>query len=116
MADSLRTIYKTYRDIILISLTAIPIGIAVGAIDVIFGTILLNITALRDSHPLYFIPFLGGAGILILTIYKKFGESCLKGMNLIFKAGSGNEDDIPLRLIPLIISGTWLTHLFGKSY
>lgn len=36
-------------------------------------------------------------------------------MNLVFEVGHGDEDVIPLRLIPFIISGTWITHLFGGS-
>ena len=36
-------------------------------------------------------------------------------MNLIFEVGHGEEEVIPLRLIPFIISGTWITHLFGGS-
>ena len=36
-------------------------------------------------------------------------------MNLIFEVGHGEEEIIPLRLVPFIISGTWLTHLFGGS-
>ncbi len=36
-------------------------------------------------------------------------------MNLIFEVWHGEEEIIPLRLVPFIISGTWLTHLFGGS-
>lgn len=115
MTDTLISIYKKYKSIILISVTAIPIGAAIGAIDALFGTVLLKITDFRDAHPLYLIPFLAFAGVLIAFVYKKYGGKCSRGMNLIFEAGHGDEDDIPLRLIPLIISGTWLTHLFGGS-
>lgn len=36
-------------------------------------------------------------------------------MTLVFAVGHGEEDEIPKRLIPLIIVSTWLTHLFGGS-
>lgn len=36
-------------------------------------------------------------------------------MNLIFEVGHGEEEVIPLKLIPFIISGTWITHLLGGS-
>ncbi len=36
-------------------------------------------------------------------------------MNLVFEVGHGDEAEIPFRLIPFVISGTWITHLFGGS-
>ena len=57
MTETLISIYKKYKNIILISITAIPIGAAIGAIDALFGTVLLKITDFRDAHPLYLIPF-----------------------------------------------------------
>ena len=36
-------------------------------------------------------------------------------MGLIFKVGHNEEDQVPLRLIPLVTVTTWLTHLFGGS-
>lgn len=36
-------------------------------------------------------------------------------MSLIFEAGHGISDNIPFRLVPFSIIGTWLTHLFGGS-
>lgn len=115
MTNTIKSIYKSYKNIILISLLSIPIGIAVGTIDALFGTVLLKITDFRDAYPLYLIPFLALSGILIVFVYNKLGKNSIKGMNLIFEAGHGYEDNIPLRLIPLVISGTWLTHLFGGS-
>ncbi len=94
---------------------AIPIGILVGAADTAFGLVLLKLSSLRTNFPHYFIPFLPVAGILIVYVYSRFGGASSRGMNLIFSVGHGDEDAIPLRLVPLVISGTWLTHLFGGS-
>ncbi len=33
----------------------------------------------------------------------------------VFLVGQEEEKDIPLRLIPFVMVGTWLTHLFGGS-
>jgi H+/Cl- antiporter ClcA len=93
----------------------IVVGLTVGTIDSFFGQILLFLSSLRSSFPLYFIPFLGLAGLLIVTLYHYFGGKASKGMGLIFEVGHGREDKIPLRLIPLVTATTWLTHLFGGS-
>ena len=61
------------------------------------------------------IPFLALSGVFIAFCYLKFGGKSSKGMNLIFEVGHGEEEVIPIRLIPFIISGTWITHLFGGS-
>ena len=36
-------------------------------------------------------------------------------MTLVFETGQKKRDDIPLFLIPLVMFGTWITHLFGGS-
>lgn len=93
----------------------IPIGITVGCMDTVFGRVLLYLSALRDLHPVYFIPFLPLAGIMIAYTYFRFGGKSSRGMNLIFEVGHGEENVIPLRLIPFVMCGTWMTHLFGGS-
>jgi H+/Cl- antiporter ClcA len=104
-----------YSDLALFVLVAIPIGILVGAINAIFGIVLLHLTEVRMDHPFVLIPFLGFVGVGIVWCFQKFGGRSIKGMTLIFEAGHGASDDIPLRLIPFAIVGTWLTHLFGGS-
>ncbi|MEA4955696.1 MAG: chloride channel protein [Pseudoflavonifractor sp.] len=106
---------RAYRDTLLFSLIAIPIGVVVGAINAVFGRVLLQLTAFRGDHTFWLIPFLGIVGAGIVWCYQKIGGKSIKGMTLIFEAGHGMTDDIPLRLIPLTILGTWLTHLFGGS-
>lgn len=105
----------TYKELVVLGLLGIPIGLVVGSIDAVFGRILLGITDFRDAHPLQLIPFLALAGAFIAFCYLKFGGKSSKGMNLIFEVGHGEEEVIPLRLIPFVISGTWITHLFGGS-
>lgn len=36
-------------------------------------------------------------------------------MTLVFETGQQKRKGIPLALIPLVMIGTWLTHLFGGS-
>lgn len=115
MKEKLYARVAAYKVILVIIAAAICIGIVVGTMDAVFGSVLLLVTSMRDRHPYYFIPFLALGGIVIVYCYKTFGGRSEKGMNLIFEVGHGVEDKIPKRLIPLIISGTWLTHLFGGS-
>ena len=61
---------------------------------------------------IFFLPL---AGMLLILIYRKVSKKAMKGMNLVFNVGHGEEDSIPLTLVPLSIIGTWMTHLFGGS-
>ncbi|WP_287714736.1 chloride channel protein [Blautia sp.] len=115
MHDRAVKIFQAYKDLLILGLLGIPIGLVVGGIDAVFGRVLLAITDFRNGHPMQLIPFLAFAGALIAFAYLKFGGKSSKGMNLIFEVGHGEEEVIPLRLIPFIISGTWITHLFGGS-
>lgn len=94
---------------------AIPIGIASGAVCALFGRVLLAVSALRGAHLLAFVPFLPLAGLLITWLYRRFGQEAARGISLVFDVGHGTEEKIPLRLVPLSMATTWLTHLFGGS-
>ncbi len=96
-------------------LVAAMIGIIAGALCAFFGRVLLAITAFRSSHVIWLLPFLGVAGALTIFAYQKISKESLKGMGLVMKVGFGEEEKIPILLIPLIIFGTWLSHLFGGS-
>ena len=115
MYGRVKRTFQTYKELLLLGLLGIPIGLVVGGIDAVFGRVLLAITDFRNGHPMQLIPFLALAGALIAFCYLKFGGKSSKGMNLIFEAGHGEEEVIPLKLIPFIITGTWITHLFGGS-
>lgn len=104
-----------YKDVFLLDLTAIGIGIIVGIIDTLFGKVLLEITNIRNSYVFQLIPFLPLTGIVILFTYFRIGKNSIKGMSLIFSAGLNDEETISKRLVPLVIVSTWLTHLFGGS-
>lgn len=110
-----RRIRDNYTTQIILGVLGIPIGIAVGCMDTVFGKVLLYLSALRDLHPVYFIPFLPLAGIVIAYTYLRFGGKSSRGMNLVFEVGHGEGNVIPLRLIPFVMCGTWMTHLFGGS-
>lgn len=94
---------------------AVVIGVCVGVVTAIFGHGLLFLNEFRDAHLYYLVPFLGVAGLLIMSVNMRYGGRAQKGMGLIFAVGLGEEDSIPLRMVPLTIFSTWMTHLFGGS-
>ena len=94
---------------------AILVGICVGIVDTIFGRGLLAISAFRGQYYRYLLPVLPVAGLAIVWMYQRFSSLSLKGMTLVFEAGQKKREEIPLALVPLVMIGTWITHLFGGS-
>ena len=106
--DAAARIRTAYGQMLLLALLGIPIGIAVGAVCALFGRVLLAITSFREAHPWQLIPFLAVAGIAVAAAYRRFGRGTERGMGLVFAVAheDGGEDEIPLRLVPLIMVGT----------
>ena len=99
----------------ILTIAALAIGAIVGALTAFFGQVLLTVSALRDAHPIYWIPGLALIGVAIVLGYKKFGKGTERGMDMVFGVAHGKESEIPLRMIPIVAVSTWLTHLFGGS-
>ena len=99
----------------ILTVTAIVLGAIVGALTAFFGQVLLAVSAVRDAHPLYWIPGLALIGVAIVLGYRKFGKGTERGMDMVFGVAHGKENEIPLRMIPMVAVSTWLTHLFGGS-
>lgn len=108
---NVKTIYKlTY-----LILLSIVIGLIVGSIDALFGEVLIILSNFRVKYFIYLIPFLSIGGMIFTYSFYKYGATSNKGMNLVFLVGHEEEKKIPMRLIPFVMIGTWLTHLFGGS-
>lgn len=90
------------------------IGLIVGGIDALFGRVLIAITDFRGRYIQILIWFLPIAGLFICWMYHRFNEMSLKGMTLVLETAQGKRADIPLALVPLVMVGTWITHLLGK--
>lgn len=103
------------KSTLILSVLALVVGCLVALIDVVFGKVLFAVNDIRIAHPWYFIPFLSIAGLLVASIYNLCGGECYRGMALIFEAGHGEKERIPLRLMPAAIVTTWITQLFGGS-
>ena len=115
MEKRLAHIGKTYGRVAALALAALPIGAAVGAVDAVFGRVLLAVSGVRAAWPLYTVPFLAAVGALTAWAYRRWGRGAERGMGLVFGVANGEEDEIPLRLVPLVAMSTWLTHLTGGS-
>lgn len=110
--ESYQPSYLLYLKLIIVG---IIIGFIVGAVDTVFGRGLLLIGEIRKENLYILVPFLALSGLLIVFVYQKFAGKTSKGMGLIFEVGHGVEEDIPLKLVPIVSIATWVTHLFGGS-
>lgn len=66
----------------------------------------------RQPQPDLLLP-LGGFGMGWL--YHRFGGTAALGNNLVIDEVNNNRSKIPLRMAPLVLLGTIVTHLFGGS-
>ena len=93
---------------------ATPLGIIVGSACALFLWSLDEATATRVRNPalVYLLPL---AGMVVGTLYLVFGKSVEAGNNLIVDEIHEPGGGVPLRMAPLILVGTVVTHLFGGS-
>jgi len=71
-------------------------------------------TKTRESHK-WLILLLAPAGWVVGLLYKYLGSSVEAGNNLILEETHDPKAVIPIRMTPLILLGTFMTHLFGGS-
>lgn len=92
------------------------IAAVIGGVSGIFGAAFHEgiglATDFRQQHPwiLWLLPV---AGIVIVAVYKLTGTEGLKTDNIINAVHQGEK--LPVLLLPVIFTGTILTHLFGGS-
>lgn len=90
------------------------VGVLSGTASAFFLKSLDYVTDVRMNHGwLLFLLPLGGA--LVSYLYMKFGKNSAKGNNLILEQIGEGQETIPLRMAPLVLFGTLVTHLFGGS-
>ncbi|MFM6927326.1 MAG: voltage-gated chloride channel family protein [Bdellovibrio sp.] len=90
------------------------IGVAAGSASAGFLFSLDLVTATRTKAPwlLFFLPI---AGIAIAYLYSRHGKGTEAGNNLIIDEIHNPKKVIPLRMTPLVLFSTLVTHLFGGS-
>lgn len=94
-------------------LTGMLIGAVVGICGTGFAYGMKWVSETRASYP-WLVCGLPLAGLLIVFIYHRAGVRHSRGTNLILLAVRTRER-VPLRMAPLIVCGTLLTHLCGGS-
>ena len=95
-------------------LIAVPLGVVVGTAVAAFLWSLDRMTVLRQGHPwlLWTLPFLG---LAVGAVYQRFAGRSAAGNNLIIDEIHTPGGGVPLRMTPLVLLGTLLTHLGGGS-
>jgi len=90
------------------------VGLLAGTASAGFLVALEWVTAWREAHP-WALALLPLGGLVVGLAYQRFGNRVVKGNNLILDEIHAPSELIPLRLVPLVLGGTLLTHLFGGS-
>lgn len=90
------------------------VGVACGVASAVFLILLERATDLRDSHELlvYTLPL---AGACIGLVYERWGKPIKGGNNLVLDTIHEDAPQVPLRMAPMVLAGTVLTHVFGGS-
>ncbi|OIQ21167.1 MAG: chloride channel protein [Flavobacterium sp. MedPE-SWcel] len=93
---------------------ALIIGACIGSVTAFFLTSLDWATNWRENH-LWIIALLPIGGLAIGLMYHYWGETVVKGNNQLLEEFHSPKKIIPLRMAPLVLLGTIITHFFGGS-
>lgn len=96
------------------ALVLTPMSLAVGSLCAFFLWSLETVTRLRFDYP-WLLFGLPAAGVLVGAVYQWKGRSAEGGANLIVDQIHEPGGGVPLRMTPLILVSTIVTHLFGGS-
>lgn len=89
-------------------------GVMAGTASAFLLVSLVWATDFREKH-IWMILFLAPAGLFVGYLYKYLGSTVEAGNNMILEEVHDPRAVIPIRMTPLILLGTILTHLFGGS-
>ncbi len=90
------------------------VGMLGGSASALLLVSLVWATDTREAHR-WLIALLPFAGLFVGCLYTYFGAAVEAGNNLVLDEIHDPKRPIPLRMTPLILVGTFLTHLFGGS-
>ena len=90
------------------------VGVLSGAASALFLWLLERATEFRSGHEVivYTLPL---AGLAVGWFYERFGKDIKAGNNLVIDTIHDEGPEIPLRMAPMVLVGTVLTHVFGGS-
>ncbi|GAB2951740.1 voltage-gated chloride channel family protein [Hymenobacter coalescens] len=72
------------------------------------------VTSTREAHP-WLVLLLPAGGLLVGLLYHYLGQRVARGNNQLIEEIHQPRDVIPLRMAPVVLLGTLLTHLVGGS-
>lgn len=90
------------------------IGFLSGSASAFFLVALQWVGDYRDLHS-WIIWLLPIGGLLVGLSYHYYGTDVVKGNNLLLEEYENPQQTIPLKMAPLVLFGTLITHLFGGS-
>lgn len=90
------------------------IGMFSGSASAFFLVALEWVTQIRENH-FWIIWFLPLGGLIIGLLYHYYGASVVKGNNLLLEEYENPQQSIPMKMAPLVLIGTLITHLVGGS-
>ena len=90
------------------------VGVACGVASAVFLLLLEHATSFRERHEglVYALPL---AGLVIGYLYERWGQPIKGGNNLVIDTLHDGSAQLPLRMAPMVLVGTVLTHVFGGS-
>ncbi len=93
---------------------AVPVGLLIGTACALFLWALDQVTSLRWQNDwlLYYLPV---GGVAVGVLYHHYGKSVEAGNNLLIDQIHRPGGGVPRRMMPLVLVGTLVTHLFGGS-
>lgn len=111
---NLKTPEKTAIYSVKWALICLFIGLLSGSASALLLVALEWATQLRESTPslLWLLPI---GGLIIGLSYHYYGQEVVAGNNLLLLEYAEPKKIIPLRMVPLILFSTLITHLFGGS-
>ena len=95
-------------------LICVLIGVFSGSASAFFLVALDWVTQTRENNN-WIIWLLPIGGLAIGLGYHYWGKSVVKGNNLLLEEYENPQKIIPLKMAPLVLFGTLITHLFGGS-
>lgn len=113
IAGETSVLKRTHRLVQWLALGAL-VGVAAGLASAGFLWALSLVTSYRDGHEVI-IWGLPVAGIALGLFLHKWGGPVRGGNNLVIDTVHDDSERIPLSVVPAILGGTVLTHLFGGS-
>lgn len=93
---------------------ALVVALLAGSASALFLWALDGATAWRLDHP-WMIALLPCAGFAVGWLYLRLGSSVEAGNNLLIDEINHPRQVIPLRMAPLVLGATVISHLFGAS-